>query len=82
VTHFEVFAQRPPDSTLLLPSVKVHQQRLGRTPEWVAGDAAFYSCQAEKALRGLGADWMLRNLYERVEVMFPNQRRNSPQANL
>jgi transposase, IS5 family len=54
VTHFEVFAQRPPDSTLLLPSVQVHQQRLGRTPEWVAGDAAFYSCQAEKALRGLG----------------------------
>lgn len=54
VTHFEVFAQRPPDSSLLLPSVQVHQQRLGRTPEWVAGDAAFYSCQAEKALRGLG----------------------------
>ena len=54
VTHFEVFAQRPPDSTLLLPSVQVHQQRLGRTPEWVAGDAAFYSCQAEKELRGLG----------------------------
>jgi len=27
VTHFEVFAQRPPDSTLLLPSVQVHQQR-------------------------------------------------------
>jgi transposase, IS5 family len=54
VTHFEVFAQRPPDSTLLLPSVQVHQQRLGRTPEWVAGDAAFYSCPAEKALRGLG----------------------------
>jgi transposase, IS5 family len=54
VTHFEVFGERPPDSTLLLPSVEVHQQRLGRTPEWVAGDAAFYSCQTEKALRGLG----------------------------
>jgi transposase, IS5 family len=54
VTHFEVFAQRPPDSTLLLPSVPVHQQRLGRTPEWVAGDAGFYSCQQEKALRSLG----------------------------
>ena len=54
VTHFEVFAQRPPDSTLLVPSVQVHQQRLGRTPEWVVGDAAFYSCQAEKALHGLG----------------------------
>jgi transposase, IS5 family len=54
VTHFEVFAQRPPDSTLLLPSVKVHQQRLGRTPEWVAGDAGFYSHQQEKALQSLG----------------------------
>lgn len=54
VTHFEVFAQRPPDSTLLLPSVQVHRQRLGRIPEWVAGDAAFYSCQTEKALHGLG----------------------------
>jgi IS5 family transposase len=54
VTHFEVFAQRPPDSTLLLPSVKMHQQRLGRIPEWVAGDAGFYSSQQEKALHSLG----------------------------
>jgi DDE family transposase len=67
VTHFEVFAQRPPDSTLLLPSVQVHQQRLGRTPEWVAGDAAFYSCQTEKALRSLGV--------RRISV--PNKRSTS-----
>jgi transposase, IS5 family len=67
VTHFEVFAQRPPDSTLLLPSVQVHQQRLGRTPEWEAGDAAFYSCQTEKALRGLGV--------RRISV--PNKRSTS-----
>jgi hypothetical protein len=26
VTHFKVFAERPPDSTLLLPSVEAHQQ--------------------------------------------------------
>src|SRR5229473_3403819 len=26
VTHFEVFAERPADSTLLLPSIQVHQQ--------------------------------------------------------
>ena len=67
VTHFEVFAQRPPDSTLLLPSVQVHQQRLGRTPEWVAGDAAFYSCQAEKELRGLGVG----------KISVPNKRSSS-----
>jgi len=30
VTHFEVYAERPADSTLLLPSIEVHQQRLGR----------------------------------------------------
>jgi IS5 family transposase len=67
VTHFEVFAERPPDSTLLLPSVKVHQQRLGRTPEWVAGDAGFYSCQQEKALQSMGV--------RRISV--PNKRSSS-----
>jgi transposase, IS5 family len=67
VTHFEVFAQRPRDSALLVPSVEVHQQRLGRTPEWVAGDAGFYSCKAEKALRDLGV--------RRISV--PNKRSTS-----
>lgn len=52
VTHFQVFAERPADSTLLLPSLQVHQQRLGRIPEWVAGDA----CQHEKALRSMGVE--------------------------
>jgi len=67
VTHFEVFAERPPDSTLLLPSVKAHQQRLGRIPQWVAGDAGFYSGPQEKALRSLGV--------RRISV--PNKRSSS-----
>jgi len=54
VTHFEVFAQRPADSTLLLSSIQVHQQRLGRVPRWVAADAGFYSREHEKAAQGMG----------------------------
>jgi len=58
VTHFEVFAERPADSTLLLPSIQVHQQRLGRIPRAVAADAGFYSCENEKAGHALGVQWM------------------------
>jgi IS5 family transposase len=58
VTHFEVFAERPADSTLLLPSIQVHQQRLGRIPRAVAADAGFYSRENEKAGQALGVQWM------------------------
>jgi len=58
VTHFEVFAERPADSTLLLPSIEVHQQRLGRIPRAVAADAGFYSRENEKAGQALGVRWM------------------------
>ena len=51
VTHFEVYAERPADSTLLLSSIQVHQQRLGRIPRMVAADAGFYSRENEKARR-------------------------------
>jgi len=54
VTHFEVFAERPPDSTLLLSSIQVHQQRLGRVPSWVAADAGFYSQEQEQAAQKMG----------------------------
>jgi len=58
VTHFEVFAERPADSALLLPSIDVHQQRLGRIPRMVAADAGFYSSKNEKAGQALGVRWM------------------------
>src|SRR2546426_979931 len=58
VTHFEVFAERPADSTLLLSSIEVHQQRLGRIPRRVAADAGFYSRENEKAGQALGVRWM------------------------
>jgi IS5 family transposase len=54
VTHFEVFEERPPDSTLLVSSIQVHQQRLGRVPNWVAADAAFYTRENEKTAQALG----------------------------
>jgi IS5 family transposase len=58
VTHFEVYAERPADSTLLLSSIEVHQQRLGRIPRMVAADAGFYSRANEKAGQALGVRWM------------------------
>jgi IS5 family transposase len=58
VTHFEVYAERPADSTLLLSSLQVHQQRLGRIPGMVAADAGFYSRENEKAVQAQGVRWM------------------------
>jgi transposase, IS5 family len=58
VTHFEVYAERPADSTLLLSSIEVHQQRLGRIPRTVAADAGFYSRENEKTGQALGVKWM------------------------
>src|SRR5207249_10530138 len=57
-THFEVFAVRPAVSTLLLSSIQVHQQRLGRIPRLVAADAGFYSRENEKVGQALGVRWM------------------------
>ena len=58
VTHFEVYAERPADSTLLLSSIQVHRQRLGRIPRMVAADAGFYSRENEKAGQALGVRWL------------------------
>jgi transposase, IS5 family len=48
ITHYAVCRQRPADSTLLLGAVRLHQQRLGRAPELLAGDAGFYSAENER----------------------------------
>lgn len=58
VTHFEVYATRPADSTLLLPSIRMHQQRFGRVPHTVAADTGFYSQKNEKAAHALGVKRM------------------------
>lgn len=54
IVDYEVFTQRPTDADLLVDSVKTHQERLGRTPELVAADSAFYSMANERALEEMG----------------------------
>jgi IS5 family transposase len=58
ISHFEVFAERPSDRQLLVPSIEVHQRRFGRIPALVAADAGFHSQQNEKAAGALGVRWL------------------------
>jgi IS5 family transposase len=53
---YEVYDKRPSDSTLLLPAIQVHQQRLGRAPYLAAADAAFYSASNEQAAQEKGVE--------------------------
>jgi IS5 family transposase len=68
IVAYEVYAQRPSDSALLIPAIEVHQQRLGRVPELVAADAGFYSAAAETTAKAMGV--------KRVSV--PNRATKSP----
>src|SRR5215467_13721746 len=54
VTHFEVFAERPADSQLLVPAVEQHQRQFGRPPRMVAADAGFYSQKNERTVQAMG----------------------------
>jgi transposase, IS5 family len=54
ITSYEVYAQRPSDSDLLIPAIDTHQALLGRVPRLVAADAAFYSAQNEAAAKAKG----------------------------
>lgn len=54
VIHYEVFEDRPNDADLLVDSMRTHEERLERTPDLVAADAAFYSHANEKALEAAG----------------------------
>src|SRR5262250_220207 len=54
ITHYEVFAERPEDSCLLVPAVEQHQRQFGRAPRMVAADAGFYSLKNEKTIQGMG----------------------------
>ena len=47
ITDYEVYAKRPYDSELLIPSIERHQEVLGRVPHLVAADAGFYSGRNE-----------------------------------
>jgi len=54
IIDYEVFAKKPNDADLLVESVELHEERLGRAPVLVAADAAFYSAANEKALEEQG----------------------------
>jgi transposase, IS5 family len=54
ITAYEVYAQRPYDSDLLIAAIDTHQALLGRVPRLVAADAAFYSARDEAAAKAKG----------------------------
>ena len=54
ITAYEVYDQRPLDRDLLIPAVELHEQRLDRVPEMVAGDAGFYCAQGEATVHAMG----------------------------
>ncbi len=54
ITDYEVYAQRPYDSDLLIEAIDKHQALLGRVPRLVAADAAFYSARNEAAAKAKG----------------------------
>jgi IS5 family transposase len=47
VIDYEVYAQRPNDSDLLIPAIEMHATKLGRVPHLLAADAGFYSAKNE-----------------------------------
>ena len=54
ITDYQVYAQRPHDSDLLVAAIETHQALLGRAPRLVAADAAFYSLKNEAAAKAKG----------------------------
>ena len=54
VVDYEVYARRPNDADLLIPSIETHRAKLGRPPYLVAADAAFYSAKNEAAAKAKG----------------------------
>jgi transposase, IS5 family len=54
ITDYEVYDQRPADSTLLIPSVEQHVTQFGRVPELVAADPGFFSAANEAQAEQLG----------------------------
>jgi hypothetical protein len=57
ITHYEVFAERPEDSRLLISAVEQHRRRFGRAPRMVAADAGFYLNYAQIDLCGCVASF-------------------------
>jgi IS5 family transposase len=54
ITHYEVYDQRPADSTLLVFSVEQHVKQFERAPELVAADPGFFSAANEAKAEEMG----------------------------
>jgi IS5 family transposase len=54
ITHYEVYDQRPADSTLLVFSVEQHVKQFERAPELVAADPGFFSAANEARAEEMG----------------------------
>jgi IS5 family transposase len=69
ITDYAVYEKRPSDSELVITGIESHEQRLGRVPRLVAGDAAFYSAKNEAAAHDKGVK----------RVCIPNRSTKSPE---
>jgi IS5 family transposase len=54
VVDYEVYARRPNDCDLLIPSLDSHRAKLARVPRLLAADAGFYSAKNEAAAKAMG----------------------------
>lgn len=54
IVDYEVYAERPADSALLLPAISKHKAVFGRAPRLLAADAAFFSAANETAAQEAG----------------------------
>ncbi|MGH9670643.1 MAG: ISNCY family transposase [Terriglobales bacterium] len=54
ITDYQVYAERPSDSELLVEAIQIHEERLGCVPELVAADAGFYSAENERLAEEMG----------------------------
>ena len=54
ITHYEVFDERPSDSTLLTPSIEKHIEIFGSAPRLTAADSGFFSAANEAKAKELG----------------------------
>jgi IS5 family transposase len=68
VTDYAVYAERPPDQSLLLPAIAQHQELFDRAPELVAADAGFFSAENEQRAKEAGIK----------KVAIPNKQTRSP----
>jgi len=75
ITDYEVFAKRPVDADLLLPSIETHEKLLGRVPTMVAADAAFFSADNQTKAQEKGVEKLaVPNKKTRSKAQWAHQR--------